>query len=75
MRERQTARGYPTTPTAETVHRLSAARSYLVLVGSAELALHSPARLEVAREAPTTPEEAKTEEAARTECLRRSATP
>ena len=52
---------------AATMRRRSAVWSYLALVGSAESALHSPASSEVAREAQTTPEEAKTEEAARTE--------
>ena len=45
----------------------SAVWSYLALVGSVELAPHSPASSEVAREAQTTPEEAKIEEEARTE--------
>ena len=47
MRECQTARE------SATAHRRFAAYSYLVLVDSAELALYSPARLEVARKAAT----------------------
>ena len=53
VRERQTARGCPTTPAAATVRRRFAARSYLVLVGSAELAPHSPGSIEVARRVAT----------------------